>query len=104
MNPFQSRFLLSTSIYCQNPHPPPHHHHQHHHHHNHHHHHSHQQITDIIIIYHTILMGLPSHVTTLQDGSNYIVDDYYKGYKWLELLGPARNCSPQLVDKKVGAC
>ena len=31
-----------------------------------------------------MLVAAPSFC---QDGSNYIVDDYYKGYKWLESLG-----------------
>ena len=31
-----------------------------------------------------MLVAAPSFC---EDGSNYIVDDYYKGYKWLESLG-----------------
>ena len=32
----------------------------------------------------------------MKDGSNYIVDDYYKGYKWLEPLGACPDCSDSL--------
>lgn len=45
------------------------------------------QITVITSLKKHISMMLVAAPSFCQDGSNYIVDDYYKGYKWLESLG-----------------